>query len=127
MMQYKIVMAAQWGAATLLASWAWFLAQASSVDTVERWVGGTAVTAAAIAIVYFTLKFSANQKDSWTRLLADERASAALARAERDSAMNRLTECQLKLDDERKLRMALEEMGLHDRRRSIEEKEQRDS
>lgn len=123
MMQYKVVMLAQWLAATMLASWAWFLAQATTVDTVERWVGGTIVSAAAVAVVYFTLRFSTSQKDSWTRLLADERASASLARTERDSALTRLEECRVKYDAERKLRMALEERGIADRRQSIEDKE----
>lgn len=126
-MQYKMVIIAQWAATTLLASWAWFLAQASTIDTVERWVGGSLVSAAAVAVVYFTLKFSSNQRDSWSHLIADERTASASARAERDDALRRLNECQVKYDAERVLRIALEERGLTDRRRSVEENEQRDS
>lgn len=114
---------APWIAATMLTSWAWFLAQASAVDTVERFVGGSLVSAAAVAVVYFTLRFSANQRDSWSRLIADERSATASARVERDDALRRMNECQLKFDEERKLRMSLEEMGLANRRQSTEDKE----
>ena len=124
-MQFKMVMLAQWFAATMLASVAWFIAQASTVDTVERWVGGTLVSGAAVAVVYFTLRFSTSQKDSWTNLIKNEREDSAQARQDRDDARRERDEYRVKYDRERELRMALEERGISDRRKSLEEKESR--
>jgi len=76
MIMARAVFAAQWFAAAALASLSWFIAQASTLDTAERLVGGVGVASAAVAVVYFTLKFSTSQRVSWTDLVADARAGA---------------------------------------------------
>lgn len=123
MMLIKSAIFTQWVFAGILGSMAWFLAQATTLDTVERLIGGAGIAAVSVTAVWITLRASANQRNSWTETLNFERLSAQTARDERDIACKQRDECHAKYDEERALRMSLEESGLTDRRRSIEEKE----
>lgn len=123
MMLLKSALFAQWFMAASIGGVAWFYAQATTLDTAERLIGGASIAAISVVAVTITLRASANQRNSWSDTLDYERASAATARKERDAARVERDEYRIKYDEERKLRMSLEEQGIVDRRHSIEDKE----
>ena len=84
MMTEKVAMVIQTSAVAAVGVSSWFIAQASALDTAERLIGGSTVAAAAIAIVYLTLRFSVNQRESWTDLIASERKAKLDAENEAD-------------------------------------------
>lgn len=125
MMLLKSAIFAQWFMAAVIGGWAWFFAQATTLDTVERLLGGAGIAAVSVVAVTITLRASANQRNSWTETLNFERLAAQTARDERDVACRERDEYRKKYDEERTLRMSLEEQGIVNRRHTIEDKENR--
>lgn len=113
------IYAGHWAGGSMVIFGAWVLAQ-TTLDNAERFLGGSIIVIVGAFIIRWVLKTSERVEAIWSGALeaANCRAEEAEKRCthlteERDEASRRY-------DQERKLRISLEEHGIEDRRKREE-------
>ena len=84
------------------------ISQAVTLELVERFVGGGAVVGAAVAVTFFTLRYSERHQAAWSELLEAERGRADHETERRIRAETQCDEWRVLYDNERNRRMELE-------------------
>lgn len=108
-----------WVGGSMVFLGAWMLAQAT-LDNAERFVGGSIIVIVGAFIIRWVLKTSERVESTWSGALiaANERAEKSEARCLK--YQEEIDAAESKYDQERKLRISLEESGLTDRRKHEE-------
>lgn len=114
-MSQLFIFLGQWLGGLFLLTGLWIMSQAT-IDNIERFAVGSIVIAAGMLIVRWVLKTSERVEATWSGAVkaANERAERAEAR--NITLQSEKDEVQRKYDQERALRISLEESGLRDRR-----------
>jgi hypothetical protein len=123
------IYAGHWIGGSMVIFGTWLMAQ-SALDNVERYVGGSLVIVVGSLIIRWVLKTSERVEALWSGALlaANERATKSEERADRCEErcikyQHEIDMAEAKYDQERLLRISLEEKGIADRRHTTEDRE----
>jgi len=124
------IYAGHWVGGSMVIFGSWFMAQ-TSLDNAERYIGGSIIIVVGSLIIRWVLKTSERVEAFWSGALiaANERAAKSDERADRAEErclkyQHEIDMAEAKYDQERLLRISLEEKGIADRRHGIEDREQ---
>jgi hypothetical protein len=108
-----------WIGGSMVIIGSWILAQAT-LDNVERFVGGSIIVIVGAFIIRWVLKTSERVEATWSGALEAANIRAEKAELRCVKYQEEIDLAEAKYDQERQLRISLEERGLTDRRKHEE-------